>query len=115
MAWVGSAGVDSALYSRTSPAASASTKSVNVPPASMPSRYWVAWCCPSVSRPARCLRSLPADSTSTSSAGQVGEDDAIVVAGAFDRDQAVLHVPDDLLDRPLRTGCRSRRRRGSCW
>ena len=64
---------------------------------------------------ARCLRSCACGFEVDGEAGRVGEDDAIVLAGAFDGDQAALDVPDHLLDRPLQRRRHSRRRRGSCW
>src|SRR6185312_11230940 len=105
MARVGSAGVESALYRRTSPDRSARTRSVKVPPASMPSRYFVRIVGLRRRRGGRpplphhaiaCLGHINCKGFG------VGNDDAVVFARPGHRDQAVLHIQEDFFDRTLK-------------
>src|SRR3989338_3340294 len=115
MARVGSFGVESALKIRTSPLRSARMKSVKVPPASMPRRYW--FCMEMIlsgyDRPAgaaarpngRLVQGVTGSGGAQFRGGggidlqrvAVGDDDAIVQPRAFKADQTVADILDHLL------------------
>ena len=97
IALVGFEGVDSALKSFVTPVAfSAMTKSVKVPPASMPRRYLVF-----IAASPHALRNWRDAAISTSSIFSILEHDTVIRFRPLDRDQAVANIFDDLLDRPL--------------